>query len=169
MTTLGSQIRLGASPQVLHSQTKIAPQSMKTKISTALVNILTAIPQVKYVSFDDIKILVQDFNDTEIPAIQIIDLASTITHEQSRVRYLWRLAVEIVLKSRENNTVNQQDLWNLEYEVIRAIFAVPNFYVPGVLHAKLTGSVTDLHLLKPYYFSRLDLEIDFYENAVRLC
>jgi hypothetical protein len=149
--------------------TKLAPACMKSLISTALISRIQTVRSVRTISFDEIKLIISDFKDVEIPAVQIIDLNSQVTHEQSRIKWFWRLAVEIILKSTEWDTVSQQDLWNLEYEVIRAIFAYPNLNVPGVIHCHLLGSATDLHLLKPYYFSRLDLQVEFYEAAVRPC
>lgn len=155
---------------MIRFQVKRIVKCMKTKISEAIVAaIQDQIPAIKYISFDDIKILASDFASVQMPAIQIIDLQSEHRHEQGRSKWAWRLTVEILLKSNEWDQVSQQDLWNLEYIVKRALFKVPNLGIPGVIQLNLLGGATDLHVIKPFYFARMDLQVDFYEDAVRAC
>lgn len=154
---------------ILFSQVTLVSKSMKAKIAEALVSKLETVRDLKYISFDRIKLLASDFNDTEIPAVQVYDVSSEHQHENSRSKYFWRLTLEILMKGNEWRQVSQTDLWNLEYQVKRALFVNPNLGVPGVIQLTLLGTSTDLHLLEPYYFARMDLEVQFYEDAVRPC
>jgi len=142
---------------------------MKTKIAREIVARCQTIPVIKYVSFDKIRLLAADFKDFEIPAIQLIDVAMSSVHEAARAKKNWQISLELVMKHSENGEVHQPDLWNLENEVLRKLWAQPNLGIKGVIQMNFLGSQTDLHLLEPYYFARLDFEVMFYEDLVRAC
>jgi hypothetical protein len=38
--------------------------------------------------------------------------------------------------------------------------------IPGIIHLRHLGSQTDLHLLDPLYFARLDFEVIYYQPLV---
>ncbi len=154
---------------VNHGQVRLVIQSMKSKIASKIVQLCSSIPSVEYVSFDKIRLLSADFKDFEIPAIQLIDVGMRNEHEQLRAKIFWQIALELLLKGNQYNEISQQDLWNLEYEVRRKLWAVPNLGIKGVISMNFLGGTTDLHLLEPYYFSRLDFEVQFYEDLVRAC
>lgn len=154
---------------IFNSQLKLTPQSTKSKISRALVAIIESIPQFNYVSFDRIKLYTSDFKESELPAAQFIDVTETITHERSRVLRTWSISLEIVNKATENELINHQDMWNLEYQVARKIWENPNLGVPGIIHCRYTSNSTDLHLLEPFYLLRMDFDVLYYENLVRDC
>lgn len=144
-------------------------RSMKSRIADAIVAKLNDVWDLKTVSFDRVRVLVADFNEGELPAAQIIDQSETILHEQNRARKSWNLTIEIVMKQTVDRLVNQQDLWNLMYQIERKLFVEPNLAIPGVLHMRYVQNVTDLHLADPYYTARLDLAVEYYEALVREC
>lgn len=158
-----------------NSQVRLVIESMKTKIAREILAICATIPVVKYTAFDKVKLLAADFLETEIPAIQLIDVNMTSVHEMSRAKKTWQIALELLMKGNESGSVSQSDLWNLEYEVLRKLWAHPG--LPGVksgsggkvIQMNFLGSQTDLHLLEPYYFARLDFEVLFYEAMVTDC
>lgn len=152
-----------------HGQVRMIVKSMKTKIAEAMVAKLETIPQLEYVSFDKIRLLASDFKDVDIPAAQLIDVRLDHQHEAPRSKKFWQVALELLLKGNQWREVSQQDLWNLEYEVLRKLFEKPNFGIKGVIHIRYLGSSTDLHLLEPYYFSRMDFEVQFYEDLIGQC
>ncbi len=154
---------------ILSSQLKFAPQSTKSRISRALVAIMESIPAFRYVSFDRIKLYTSDFKESELPAAQFIDVTETITHERSRVLRTWSISLEVVNKATENEFINQEDMWNLEYQISRKIWENPNLGIPGVVHCRYTSNSTDLHLLEPFYMLRMDFDVLYYENLVREC
>lgn len=153
----------------LNSQVELVFQSMKSKIAAEIINRCSTIARVKYVAFDKVKLLASDFNESQIPAIQLIDIGMTSQPEQSRASKSWQIALELLMRSDQYREVSQQDLWNLENEVLRKVFANPQLGIPGVKDLVLLGSTTDLHLLEPYYYSRISIQVNFYEALVRDC
>ncbi len=150
-------------------QAKFIIKSMKSKIADQLLTRLADIPQIKSVSFDSVKLLASDFKEHEIPAIQLIDKVETIAHEMSRVKKTWELQLEVVLKGNEYDQISQQDLWNLVYEIERKLWEQPNLGIAGVVHARYLSNETDLHLLAPFYFAKLNFEIIYYQHLVSDC
>lgn len=150
-------------------QIKLSPQSLKSKIASRLVEILNSMNQFKYVSFDKVKLYVSDFNESEIPAAQFIDVTELITHERTRTLNTWNISLEIVHKSSENGYITQQDMWNLEYQIKRKIWQEPNLNIPGVIHCRYTSNSTDLHLLEPFYLLRMDFDVLYYEHLTLDC
>lgn len=151
------------------AQTEMVIQCMKSRIGDRLVEILNGVRDVKTVTFDKVKLLASDFGETEIPAIQLIDVSQTGSHEQSRVKYVWLIALELVMKQTTDRSCDQRSLWNLEYQVKRKLWASPNLGIPGVFHIQFVNAETDLHLLEPFYFARIFFEVHFYESLVRDC
>lgn len=153
----------------IQSQVRFKINCMKSKIATALVLRLDEVWDLKYIAFDRVKVLVSDFNETEIPGCQLIDLSETVTHEASRILRRWQIALEVVMKQTENRYVDQQELWDLCYSIERKLWSVPNLGIPGVVQLTHLGTTTDLHLIQPYYTARILVEVSFYDNLVRDC
>lgn len=169
MANLLSQINIVTAPKAVQSQVKIAAQSMKSKIANALVGILEGMNRFNYVAFDKVRLNHSDFKDWEIPAAQFIDIAETVEHERSRVKRSWQIQLEVTLRSSSDEYVNQQDLWNIEYQIARAIWKNPQLGVPGVIQATYISNATDLHNIKPYYILYLVFEVSYYEHLVADC
>lgn len=140
--------------------------SMKTLIAEAIMARLETVAGVKSKNFDTVKLLASDFQDHELPAIQLIDLNESVEHEQRRAKKTWTIALEVVLKPNEFGTKSQKDLWDLCYSIERTLWQFPNLAVPGVIHLRYLGSQTDLHLLAPFYFARLDFDVLYYQPLV---
>lgn len=155
--------------QGVKTQAKIVIQSMKSKIAQAITAKLESVKSLNYISFDRVKLLASDFHEYELPAVQLIDVALSNEHEQLRAKKFWQIALELVMKGSQHGGVSQEDLWNLEYEILRRLWSVPNLGIKGVIHMKFLSSSTDLHILDPYYTARLDFEVQFYEDMVREC
>lgn len=153
----------------INTQVTLVFQCMKSKIARAIVAQCRKVAVVKYVCFDKVKLLATDFNEDQIPAIQLIDVGMTAQPEQVRTRKSWQIALELLMRKDQYKEVSQEDLWNLENEVLRKVFADPKLGIPGMITMTLLGSTTDLHLLDPYYISRIDIQVDFYEGLVRDC
>ena len=139
---------------------------LKTRIAQALTAKIGTLAEIKTVDFDRIRLRSDDFMSTDCPAIQLIDIAETIEHEHSRAKKTWQLALELVLKATAESPVSQTTLWNTQYLVERMLWSKPNLGIPGIIHLRYLGSQTDLHLLEPYYYVRLDIEVLYYEPLV---
>lgn len=151
------------------SEIELVRLSMKSRISRAIVAVLETVPGLHTVEFDNVRLLSSDFNDLQVPAVQLIDLGETIQHEHVRAKKTWRISLELVMKEDEHGRVSQEDLWNFTYKIERLLWANPNLLIPGVLQITYIGNATDLHLIKPYYLSKLDFDVIYYENLVTEC
>lgn len=153
----------------IFTQVKLSPQSLKSKIADALVEIINGMPIFNYVSFDRIRLYTSDFRENELPAAQFIDVSERIVHLRDRVERTWNISLEVIHKSTNNEYISQKDMWNLEYSIARNIWAHPNFDLYGVVHARYLGNSTDLHMLEPFYLLRMDFEVIYHEHLVRDC
>jgi hypothetical protein len=151
------------------SQVKIVPQSKKSKIADALKSLIESMPVFKYVAFDKIKLLASDFQPHQVPGAQFIDVAEVITHLRNEVQRDWQITLEVVLRTSQDEQIEQRDLWNIEYQIARKIWATPNLGIPGVIHCQYISNSTDLHLLEPFYLLRMDFIVQYLEPLVSEC
>jgi hypothetical protein len=142
---------------------------MKTKIAIALEALLNEVSVLKYVAFGPVKLYSHDFHEDELPGAQFITVGEQIVHERTRAKRTWSLSLELVDKSDENGYISQRDMWNLEYQISRKIWANPNLGIPGVVHCVYLGNASDLHLIEPFYLLRMDFDVVYYEHLVSEC
>lgn len=150
-------------------QVRLNTRSMKSKIAEAIVNQLSLVNELNYLKFDEVRVLMSDFLEHELPACQLIDISETAEHEQGRLKKTWNITLEVVMKQTIYRQVNQQALWDLMYRIERKLWVFPNLGIPGVIHMQYIGNQTDLHLVDPYYIGKLDFLVQYYENLVRDC
>lgn len=145
--------------------------SRRTEIANALVAKLTTLvpTSIKTVLSDKVRLLASDFQDFELPAVQIIDVGELNTHEQRRGRKTWSLSLEVVIGPTVNVAVTQRDLWDLLELIEKTIWPTPNLGLTYVIHAMLLGSSTDLHMMDPFYTGRIDMTVDYYQALVGDC
>lgn len=143
--------------------------SIESSIVDKIVQIVTAVPGINYVSFDKIKLAINDFAPHELPAVQLWDNGATPIHERGRIRVDWNLSLELIMKSEITGVVDQKALFELRRTIQLALWAQPNLGIPGVVHLFYTGSNSDLHLLEPYYIARIDFAVQFYDNLTGSC
>lgn len=143
--------------------------SKRTSIATALKNLIDGISSITTVSFDQIKLLASDFQEFELPAVQIVDMAEDSVHEQGRALKTWNLSLEIVIGPKPNYIPTQPDLWDLLETLETEIFKEPKLGLSYVTQITLLGSTTDLHILQPLYTARMDLQIGYYQLLRSSC
>jgi hypothetical protein len=143
--------------------------SLRSDIADAIIARLALLPDIKSASFDTVRLQANDFQDWELPAVQIIDLGEVVIHEMKRARKSWQLVVEIILGPQATTTPTQKTLWDLMETVERHLWETPNLGISGVIHMILTGTSTDLHLMQPYYLGRLEMQVDYYQPLVGTC
>jgi transposase len=73
------------------------------------------------------------------------------------------------MKSLTTGSVVQKDLWELRRKIQLALWENPNLGIPGVIHLIYTGNITDLHSVEPYYISRLDFDVQYYDDLTGTC
>lgn len=145
------------------------PLSVRSKIATAIVTRMSLMTDLKLVTFDDVKIQISDFQDHEIPALQIIDLGEVNTHEMRRAKKSWNLVLEVIIGPTATVEYDQQDLWDLMQAIEEHLFADPKLGLSEVIQMNLVTSSTDLHLLKPFYLGRIEVMIDYYQPITGTC
>jgi|GEM_PF-3061567 len=149
----------------------------KSQIADALVariNLVTIANgyslDVKTVKFDKVKLNIAEYHDTELPAVQIIDLSKIFKHQMSQSESRWVLAIEMVLRQTEGiGAVDQKALWDFEEDVMRSIMLKPRLDLSFVRHVLLIDSATDLHLQGEEYIATLGLEILYKEPVTGSC
>lgn len=143
--------------------------SKRTEILDKLVEICEAIPSIKSVNWEKIKLVADDFKEYDLPGIQIYSGGETVIHEQGRARKTWTLHLEIMLKRSTGEAVNQRQLYDLQNEVELALWENPQLGIPSVIDLKYISNTQDLHMLDPIYYSRLDFEARYYQPLVDQC
>jgi hypothetical protein len=143
--------------------------SVKTKIATAMLARLDLVAELNYRAFDIVRLKSSDFSDWEMPAVQCIDLAEVIEHEQRRKKAFWNIAIEVIMGPSEQETVSQAKLWDLMQVIETTLWAVPGLGLSEVVHMRHLSTSTDLHLMKPLYLGRLELAVIYYQPLVGEC
>lgn len=147
----------------------------KREISNALVARIELVTKannysqdIQVVAFDKVKLNIADYENHELPAVQLIDLSALYEHQISQSKTSWQIAVEICMRTTEGlGIVDQGQLWDLQEDVVRSIMKVPNLGISYVLHVKLLDALTDLHVLEPNYIATVGLEVLYYEPITR--
>ena len=143
--------------------------SMDRQILAALKAKLSELTWAKSVNYESPKLLFSDFRDHEIPGIQFYDGGQLITHEGPRVKCDWDIIIELVLKKKSSMTVNQLELMDYKHDIELKIGANVNLGIPGVIHAKYSNSVTDLHSVDGFYTATLTFSVMFYKDFTGTC
>ena len=143
--------------------------SIESDITDAIVAVVTTVTEVKTINSDKIILATSDFRDHELPAVQLWDVFQSVEHQRGRILVSWSLSLELIMKSLTTGSVVQKDLWELRRKIQLALWANPNLGIPGVVHMVYTGNITDLHTVEPYYISRLDFDVLYYDNLTGSC
>lgn len=145
--------------------------SAKTEIATAIKTQLeTLVPaSLKTVIIDKIRLLASDFQEWELPAVQVIDLEQGNVHELLRGKETWRLMLEVVIGPTATESPTQIKLWDLTEVIIKKLFETPKLGLAYVVHMKYIGDTTDLHLMEPFYTSKIELTVDYYMHLTGDC
>jgi hypothetical protein len=143
--------------------------SIRTKIAQAILGKLANVTALKYRAFDVVRLQASDFQDWELPAVQIYDLVEIGIHERSLARKSWTLAVEVIVGPNGTTTPSQETLWDLMQDIEAALWSQPNLGVPEVIHAVIGSSSTDLHLMSPFYLGRIEMTVEYKQPLTGTC
>lgn len=143
--------------------------SIKSSISAAILTKLDSVAALKHKSFDLIRLTSADFQEWELPAVQIIDLSEANVHEMRQAKKQWTLALEVIVGPLAASTPKQTDLWDLMETIENTLFTSPNLGIPGVIHMQLLGSSTDLHFMLPYYLGRIEILVEYRQPLLGAC
>ena len=145
--------------------------SIEKQIFAQLKAILQTLPWVKTVDSETIRLLVTDFQEHEVPAIQFFDAEEVYAHEQARVKVNWSFTIELVTKSTELNVANQGDLFDKKQDIEELIGANVRLNLPGLgmIHIRYDGSRTDLMSVQPFLIAQMDFTALFYKHFTGDC
>lgn len=130
--------------------------SQEAQILQRLKDKLTTLTWVKKVETEMIRNLFTDFNEAELPAIQIFDAApATIAGAKSLVNVRWPLQIECVLKSTKAHTFDQGEMLDKKKAIEDVISADLSLLlpakIPGFINLQYVSFETDLHTTPGFY------------------
>jgi hypothetical protein len=141
-------------------------------------NLKTKLEEITWqnlVEYENIRLLISDFNQHEFPVIQIYDNGETATPLRALNDVVLNFSVEIVMTRNSGELINQSLLFDRKLEVKRKIGEDPTLGIIGdpsigaFKNVQYIGGVTDFHTLAPHYLARLDFQALFNEPFVRDC
>jgi len=143
--------------------------SKKHDVMVAIDTILKTIPWQKSVNWKKIRTSMDGVMQTDIPLIQFYQNGTSYTHEQGRLVATTQVVIECVLRSSTNALYDQGLLMDYVQDILEAIGKNPNLGVPGVIHARVLSDDQDLHLLDPYFYASINLEVIYHTRFNSLC
>lgn len=145
--------------------------SVRSQIMDAIIARVQLVMDVKTIGYDRIRLLEFDFDEWELPAVQILDGEETNIHEMKRGRKSWPLAVEVVIGPIQaaQYQPTQKDLWDIMEDIEKSVMQSPKLGLATVIQVKLFGSSTDQGVLRPYFSGRINFIVDYYQELVGPC
>lgn len=141
-------------------------------IADKLVSLLTTdatLTDLKTVRFARTRLAMDDFRDYELPAIQMWDLRQMQTHVRGYHEVAWGIALEIIMKQTTAGEIDQQSLWDLRRRVELVLWNKPKLDIAPMIHLKYLHNTTDMHLLEPFYISRMEFDVLFRRQLTGSC
>ena len=145
--------------------------SIESDIVDAIIAVVEAVPDIRSAKFDEIKLAIEDFKDSDLPAVQIWDNGMIPKHERQRVLQHWSLSLELIMRTKVTGVVNQKVLFEKAREITLALFKDPRLGLgsKGFQHLIFNGRITDLHFVQPNYISRIDITARYYDALTGSC
>jgi hypothetical protein len=131
---------------------------IRSDIFTALAAKLATLPWAKTVNWEKVRLMASDIAQHEVPFVQFYAPFSRHEHVTQTIESVWTISIEIVDVQSSTRTVNQKDLFDKMEDVIALIGDDPTLQIPRLVHLTLASEETDVHLIEPYYYARLDFE-----------
>jgi hypothetical protein len=150
--------------------------SMESDIMTNLRTRLLELTWQNTVEIENIRLLSTDWRDHETPAIQIYDSGQLSESEQRRVKIGWTLTIELVMKNKVDDPVDQLILLDRMDEVLRKIGANVQLDLGSaspsqgeMIHIRYVNGITDLHTLAPFYIAVMNFEVIYLKPYTGIC
>ena len=143
--------------------------SMKRLIVEEVASILSqGLPWLRKVNYETIRVGIAGFLPHEIPCIQIIDQVNVRDAEKNRDENTWILLLQLILKSKRNDEVNQGILFDRMDDIIRLIGnntvlnITPTTPGDSFIQLRSIAEATDIHSENPFFLGEITLESKFY-------
>lgn len=121
---------------------------IELQIMQKIASNLGALDWLKLIEYEQMRNLFEDFNESEIPGVQIYDREpATVRHQHGLIEVQWPLSIELILKSTKDGYINQGDLFRRKRQILDVISADLHLggQIPGFQHLRFDGWETDLH------------------------
>jgi hypothetical protein len=137
--------------------------SPEAQIMEALLVHIGTLSWVKVVNWQKPLLSASDFRAHECPVVQLTTEGQAYTAERNDTIVRWRVFTEVIMCSEVTGTVDQLELLEKMHSLFQHIGS--NFRlggtIPGLIQILPIGSVSELHLVEPFYIGVLEWEISF--------
>lgn len=140
-----------------------------SQILDAFESQLKELSWVKKVSSEEIILGFSETEEAEVPLIQVYGLGQRMIHERGRLKVSWTIIVELVLRSSYSNVVNMRTLLDRRQDIEQKIGSRVNLGVPSVINVLYNGNSDDIRLVKPYYVTELEFQVEYYKPYTGQC
>jgi len=123
----------------------------------------------KVVNWEQIRIAASDFEDHEIPAIQLWSPELFHEHQVQTLETTMSIFVEIIMRSQATGVVDQRELFDKIESVRSAIGTQTTLGISQMIHVLILGNEVDLHTLEPFYFGRIHFQAVYKEPYTSFC
>lgn len=153
---------------------KLIVDAIKARL--ALITTYDAPVAFQAIVSDKIRVNLSDWQDMEIPAVQIIDAGTLEIPERCRGAITWSVVVQICLRERNGFACTQETMWLYEQAAKEAIMGQPDLgltganalpYTAAIKHIMPTDRAADLHTYAPNYVVNLGFQVLYYEPMTR--
>lgn len=146
--------------------------SVKRDILNALVTRLqTQCTWATEVVWERIRLHSSDFDDHEVPIIQVYSGRRSAKHQKPRTENAWTIFVEVVCKQTQAGVVDLRTLMDHMESVEQAVggYAIAgggdaNLAVPQMMHMALIGDDVGLAVIDPYYYGVLEFQALYFNR-----
>lgn len=148
---------------------------MENKIFAELKTILEELTFLRKVEYERVRATLSDFQNHEIPGVQIYDLSENYTHSQQRVKTEWTIVVEYYQSANPDGSHDQGLLMDRKFEIERKIGDNIKLNITSVpddgriFHVKYVSSQTNLFLVNGMSLAQMQFAILFEKPFTGTC
>lgn len=138
-------------------------------ILDAIETQLMSLSWVKKIQTEEILLSFSELQEHEVPMIQVYDNGQVFEHQRGELLTRWQVAVEVVLRSSSENTVNMRTLLDRRQDVEQCLGAKVNLGIAGVINVLYLSNTPDIQVVKPFYVTTLIFEVVYRKRYVADC
>lgn len=142
--------------------------AVERTILEKIKTLLTALPWVKVVKWDQVQPDPVGIDEHELPCIQLIAGPAQVARQGANLReHNWDIVIELVMRTTEAGVVTQADLLDKKGEVEAAIDADPTVTVTGgMYHVIERGWEPDVLMVDAYMAVRILYTAKFLKSTI---
>lgn len=132
---------------------------IRRQVLEAMADVITDnLAWVKKLETENIRIAMEDFQENELPAVQIFDTGQDAVSQAKDIdKHAWPIAVELVMKSTSALAVTQLDFYDkcdeLEDLLEQNRHLLP-YNIEGFMHLSYNTFETDIHSTPDFFVAR---------------